>query len=126
MFGLGGWELLIILVIVLIIFGAGKLPRVASDLAKGIKSFRAGLKEEGAVDEGAVDEGAADEGVAEKEPAQVTKAETVPEKESGAETKSEEEAPKTKPKGHPGSCSPLLVSPRHCREPRCLTSAGPR
>ncbi len=90
MFGLGGWELLIILVIVLIIFGAGKLPRVANDLAKGIKSFRAGLKEEGAVDEGA-----ADEGVAEKEPAQVTKAETVPEKESGAETKSEEEAPKT-------------------------------
>ena len=39
-------EIILILVIVLILFGAGKLPKVAGDIAKGIKSFKAGLKEE--------------------------------------------------------------------------------
>ena len=38
MFGLGHWEIILILVIVLIVFGAGKLPKVASELAKGIKN----------------------------------------------------------------------------------------
>ena len=37
MFGLGHWEIILILVIILILFGAGKLPKVASDIAKGIK-----------------------------------------------------------------------------------------
>ena len=46
MFGLGHWEIVLILLIVLIIFGAGKLPKVASELAKGIKSFKEGLKDE--------------------------------------------------------------------------------
>ena len=46
MFGLGHWEIILILVIVLIIFGAGKLPKVAGELAKGIKSFKQGLKDE--------------------------------------------------------------------------------
>ena len=45
MFGLGHWEIILILVIVLIIFGAGKLPKVAGDIAKGIKSFKQGLKD---------------------------------------------------------------------------------
>ena len=45
MFGLGHWEIILILVIVLIVFGAGKLPKVAGELAKGIKSFKQGLKE---------------------------------------------------------------------------------
>jgi len=40
MFGLGIWELLIILVIVLIIFGAGKLPEIGAGLGKGISNFR--------------------------------------------------------------------------------------
>lgn len=44
--GLNAWEILIILLIVLIIFGAGKLPQVMGDLAKGIRSFKAGLKED--------------------------------------------------------------------------------
>ena len=39
--------------IVLIIFGAGKLPKVMGDLAKGVKTFRSGLKEE---DEGKLDD----------------------------------------------------------------------
>jgi sec-independent protein translocase protein TatA len=43
MFGrLGGWEILIILVIILIIFGVGKLPQVGSAIGKGLRSFRKG------------------------------------------------------------------------------------
>jgi sec-independent protein translocase protein TatA len=40
MFGLGHWELLIILIIVLIIFGAGKLPEIGSGIGKGIRNFK--------------------------------------------------------------------------------------
>ncbi len=39
-------NIIIILVIVLILFGAGKLPKVMGDLGKGIKNFKDGLKEE--------------------------------------------------------------------------------
>ena len=46
MFGLGTQELLIILVLVLIIFGAGKLPQVGSALGKGIKNFKQGIRGE--------------------------------------------------------------------------------
>ena len=42
---IGIWQIVLILVIVLILFGAGKLPRVMGDVAKGVKSFKAGLKE---------------------------------------------------------------------------------
>jgi sec-independent protein translocase protein TatA len=40
MFGLGVGELLVILVIVMIIFGAGKLPEIGSGLGRGIRSFK--------------------------------------------------------------------------------------
>jgi sec-independent protein translocase protein TatA len=40
MFGFGATELLIILAMVMIIFGAGKLPEIGSALGKGIKNFR--------------------------------------------------------------------------------------
>lgn len=36
----------IVLLIVLLVFGAGKLPRVMGDLAKGLKSFKAGMRED--------------------------------------------------------------------------------
>ncbi len=45
MFGLGATELIIILVIVLVIFGAGKLPKVMKDLGKGARSFKEALNE---------------------------------------------------------------------------------
>jgi sec-independent protein translocase protein TatA len=40
------WHWAIVLVIILIIFGAGKLPKVMGDFAKGIKAFKSGMKEE--------------------------------------------------------------------------------
>ncbi|PWC80768.1 preprotein translocase [Azospirillum sp. TSH100] len=40
------WHWLIVLVIVLLLFGAGKLPSVMGDIAKGVKAFKAGLKDE--------------------------------------------------------------------------------
>jgi sec-independent protein translocase protein TatA len=44
--GIGFSELLVILVIVFVIFGAGKLPKVMGDMGKGLKSFRDGMKED--------------------------------------------------------------------------------
>lgn len=52
--GIGIWQIVLVLVIILIIFGAGKLPKVMGDLAKGVKTFRSGLKdgEDGPSDSG--------------------------------------------------------------------------
>lgn len=43
--GLSIGHILIVLVIVLVLFGAGKLPRVMGDMGKGIKSFKNGLND---------------------------------------------------------------------------------
>ncbi len=43
---IGVWQVVIILVIVVIIFGAGKLPHVMGDVAKGIKNFKKGMAED--------------------------------------------------------------------------------
>ena len=40
MFNLGMPELVVILIIILIIFGAGKLPEIGSGIGKGIKNFK--------------------------------------------------------------------------------------
>jgi sec-independent protein translocase protein TatA len=40
------WHVLLVLLVVLILFGAGRLPQVMGDLAKGLKNFKAGLKDE--------------------------------------------------------------------------------
>jgi len=45
MFGLGFPELLVILVIILVIFGAGKLPQVGEALGKGLSKFRGAMED---------------------------------------------------------------------------------
>ena len=40
------WQILIVVVLVLLVFGAGRLPRIMEDLAKGIKSFKKGIAED--------------------------------------------------------------------------------
>jgi sec-independent protein translocase protein TatA len=51
MFGSFGWmELLLILIIVLIIFGAGKLPQLGEGLGKAIKGFKKTVHEADAID----------------------------------------------------------------------------
>ena len=46
MFGLGVPELLIIFLIIVVIFGASKLPQLGRGFGEGIRNFRKGLKEE--------------------------------------------------------------------------------
>jgi sec-independent protein translocase protein TatA len=43
-FSLMHW--IVVLAIILVLFGAGKLPRVMGDFAKGIKAFKAGMRED--------------------------------------------------------------------------------
>ena len=43
---IGIWQVVLIQIIVLIIFGAGKIPQVMGDVAKGVKSFKSGLKDD--------------------------------------------------------------------------------
>lgn len=45
MFGIGMPELLIILVIILIVFGAGKLPEIGGAIGKGIRNFKKSVTE---------------------------------------------------------------------------------
>lgn len=42
---LGGWEWVIILVIVLLLFGVGRLSKLGEELGKGVRSFREGISE---------------------------------------------------------------------------------
>ena len=45
------WHWLIVLVVVLLLFGRGKIPELMGDMAKGIKSFKKGMSEEEAAEE---------------------------------------------------------------------------
>ena len=50
MFGLGPWELAIILAIVVILFGARRLPEIGSGVGKAIKNFKAGVSGDDEID----------------------------------------------------------------------------
>ncbi len=97
MMGIGFPELMIILVIIMIIFGAGKLPEIGSAFGRSIKNFKTSMKEaeeeeetaqveegkQGAI-EGGVEEGKAEEGKAEEDM-------TEEEKEAAIRKKAQEE-----------------------------------
>ena len=50
MFGMGIGELVVVLVIVLVVFGAGRLPEVMGSLGKGVQAFKRGLREPPEID----------------------------------------------------------------------------
>ena len=50
MFGFGVTELVLILVIIMVIFGAGKLPEIGAGLGKGIKNFKQATTGEDEID----------------------------------------------------------------------------
>lgn len=50
MFGLGVWELVLILLIVVLIFGANKLPEVGAGIGKAIKNFKSATNEPDEID----------------------------------------------------------------------------
>ncbi len=43
MFGMGHWEILVILFVALLIFGAGRIPEMAQGMGRGIREFRKAL-----------------------------------------------------------------------------------
>ncbi len=42
----GPFQILLVIVLILVVFGASRVPGIAENLAKGIKSFKKGLKDE--------------------------------------------------------------------------------
>ncbi len=42
----GVWQWVVVLIIVLLLFGRGKIPGLMSDMAKGLKAFRKGMKDD--------------------------------------------------------------------------------
>ena len=53
----GGWEWIIVLVIVLLLFGPGRIGKIAGELGRGIKAFRDGLGKDKQDDEQSTDAG---------------------------------------------------------------------
>jgi sec-independent protein translocase protein TatA len=45
MFGMGPWELAIIFLVILLLFGAKRLPDIAQGLGKGIREFKSAVKD---------------------------------------------------------------------------------
>jgi sec-independent protein translocase protein TatA len=62
---IGIWQVVLILLIVLILFGAGKLPKVMGDVAKGVRNFKAGMKDDEEEDKKVLTSDAAEPEIAE-------------------------------------------------------------
>ena len=45
MFGMGPWEIALIFLVVLLLFGAKRLPEIARNMGKGIREFKSALKD---------------------------------------------------------------------------------
>ncbi len=90
-----GPEVWVILIIILIVFGAGKLPQVGGALGKGIREFRISQKQ--AMEEDEEDEGEPEEAraAAEKKPAATSTAEAGATKSPASAAKPAEEAKPT-------------------------------
>jgi sec-independent protein translocase protein TatA len=56
MFGLGPWELGLVFVAILLLFGAKRLPEIASGLGKGIREFKKSVKDTTEELKGSIDE----------------------------------------------------------------------
>lgn len=46
-----GWELIVILIIIVLIFGPGRLSKIAGEIGQGIKEFRTGMQDGESEDE---------------------------------------------------------------------------
>lgn len=53
---LGTWEIVVVLVIVLLLFGPGRITKVASEMGKGLKAFKDGLNEDETKKEDEIDQ----------------------------------------------------------------------
>lgn len=58
------WHWLIVLVVVLLLFGRGKIPELMGDMAKGIKSFKKGMSDDDEAEKARTVEHRKEEGVA--------------------------------------------------------------
>ncbi|MEZ5669705.1 MAG: twin-arginine translocase TatA/TatE family subunit [Alphaproteobacteria bacterium] len=43
--GLSFWHIMVVVLVVAVLFGAGKIPRLAKDLGSGVNAFKRGLRE---------------------------------------------------------------------------------
>lgn len=55
-----GWELIIILIIIVLIFGPGRLSKIAGEIGQGIKEFRTGIQDGESEDEPSSEEDTSD------------------------------------------------------------------
>ena len=56
MFGLGPWELLLVFLAILLLFGAKRIPEIAQGMGKGIREFKKAMKDTGDEIKSSVDE----------------------------------------------------------------------
>lgn len=59
--GIGFWQLVVVLLIVLLLFGRGKLPALAEDLGKSLRSFKKGMEENEASEKGTAEKDSGEE-----------------------------------------------------------------